>query len=70
MVVSKLNVLMEEYVKITMMDLVNVFVPRDFSANFVKTVSHFPLSHLKRIIRGRFYRLLVQLQKYINFIIR
>ena len=48
MVVSKSNVLMEEYVKITMMDLVNVFVPRDFSGNFVKTVSPFSLSRLKK----------------------
>lgn len=41
MVVSKSNVSMEEYVKITMMDPVNVFAPRDFSGNFVKTVSTF-----------------------------
>ena len=50
MVVSKLNALMEEYVKITMMDLANVFVPMDFSGNFVKTVSPFSLNYLKKVL--------------------
>ena len=72
MVASKLYVLMEEYVKIIRMDLVNVFVPRDFSGNFVKTVSPFSLSHLKGYHKHFFFDAYstqtIWLLKYCNFL--